>query len=184
MTIKEFTDVFLPNLALQYAEGDMPLHALVDMELWKRLFPDQSQPHRPDTAIDDDQFHWYQIQLACHRLQDETMLLTYTLPQPLLKGEPKFVGIRFMTGQDEGRRVVLYTLRKPNSIYDAWDINYVPLPNRQHRTEQKFHCKIEGTDSLRNFIFTVQQQDYHDNGYDSSLLDKIKTIFGGALTPQ
>ena len=184
MTIREFTDIFLPNLASQYAEGDMPLHALVDMELWRRLFPDQGQGDDYSQELAADQFHWYQVSLTCHQLKDGTLLLTYTLPQPLLKGEPKFVGIRLKMGRDQERRAVLYSLRKPASIYDAWDIQYVPFPNRQHRIEQKFHCKIEGTDSLRNFVFTVQHQDYLDNQYDSTLLDKIKGLFGGALAPQ
>lgn len=183
MTTIEFTDIFLPHLVRLYVNEEFPLHALVDTDLWRRVFPETAQVGEPQQAA-DPQFHWYEVRIACHPLQDQTLLLTYTLPEPAQKGEPKFVAIRLNTQTRDARRAVLYTLRKPASIFDQWDIHYLPLPNQQNRTEQKFRCKIEGTDSLRNFVLSVQHIDFLDNEYEHTWLSRLKSFFGSALTPQ
>lgn len=177
MTISEYTDTFLPQIASLYVEGAMPLHALVDLDLWRQVFPDSA----PTSA---QQFHWYEVSLTCNPLQDGTLLLSYTLPEPLAKGEAKYAAIRINPCARDARRAVVYTLRKPASIYDEWDIHYLPLPNQQGKLDVKFRCKIEGTDSLRNFVFAVQQIPFLDAEYDSSWKTRLKGFFGGALTPQ
>ena len=177
MTITEFTDTFLPHLTSLYVEGSLPLHGLVDVDLWRQVFPEQG-------AAGSKQFHWYEVGLTCNPLQDQTLLLTYTLPQPIVKGHPKFVAIRIDPQARDARRAVIYTLRKPASIYDQWDIYYLPFPNQNSRQEQKFRIKIEGTDSLRNFVFSVQQISFSDSEYDNTWIGRIKDMIAGAVTSQ
>lgn len=177
MTVTEFTDIFLPHLIRLWVNGELPLHGLVDIDTWRQVFPDRgSNPA--------SQFHWYEIGLTSNMLNDQTMLFTFTLPQPLIKGAPKFAAIRLDPQARDARRATLYTLRKPASIYDQWDIHYVPFPNEQNKTEAKFRIKVNGTESLRNFILTAQQLPFIDGDYDTTWMTRIKNMLSGALSTQ
>lgn len=177
MNTTGFTNDFLPHLTHSYVEGQLPLHALVDIDLWQHVFPDRSDATR-------EQFHWYQVGLTCNPLKDQSLLLTFTLPEPINPSEARFIAIRLMPQEKTERRAVIYTLRKPKSIFDQWNIHYLPIPNKQDSMEQKFRCKIDGTDSLRNFVLTVQQIPFADTEYDKNWFSRIKDMIGSALSVQ
>lgn len=175
MTISQFTQTFLPQLVRSYADGQLPFHALVDIDLWRRLFPDQQ-----DVAESDDRFFWYQIRLNSFELKDRTLLLTYTLPTPMRKGLPKLAGIRLNRST---RQAHYYLLTKPQSVDDAWDIHWLPLPKAADRMKPEFRCKIDGTDSLRNFVLTVQHLDFTDADYNASLLSSLFRHLKDTIVP-
>lgn len=183
MTVLEFTDTLLPQLLQYYIEGEIPFHGLVDLDLWRQLFPDAHDAAAASTPTAADQFAWHNVRIAGHPLPDGTLLITYTLPQPEAKGEPKYVAIRIDRCHAE-RQAVLYTLRRPAGPRDLWDVHYLPLPNAQQLTEQRFRCKVEGADTLRNLVLTVQQLSLHDSLYDKTWLSRLKSFIGAALTPQ
>ena len=170
MEVLDFTNIFLPNIISLYVDGQLPLHSLVDIDTWSRVFPEQ--PDGPATQI-----HWKQVALTCNKLRDSTLLFTLILPQPLQKGEPKFLAIRLNPASDQPRRAVLYELCRPASIYDNWDILYLPLPEGADKKALKFKCKVDGTDSLRNFVYTVQQLPFIDQEYGKTTLDRLRDFF-------
>lgn len=174
MNISEFTDIFLPHLLAQHIDGELPFHALVDTDLWKQAFPESNRP-------DDKQgILWYQIQLNSFALQDGTLLLTYTLPEPSKAGQPKFAGIRFNRSTGEA---IYYVLYKPKFYDDQWDIWHLPFPQGKQKMKLEFKCKIDGTSSLRNFIFTVQQLKFNGDDYGTTLISMFKRRFKDAITP-
>lgn len=148
MNIEEFTNYFLPQLIKEYTLGNIPFHGLVDIDTWKKVFPD---------TYGTDQFHWYEISFTCNRLQDDSLLLTYKFPQPTLANQPKFAAIHLNPENAPNDEIDYYVLRKPTSIYDAWSIYGVSISDSAEEPELSYIRKIEGTDSLRNFVFTVQQ---------------------------
>lgn len=150
MTASEFTDILLPRLVQLYTDGQMPLHALVDIDLWQRIFPEQ----RPTAS---GHFHWYEIGLTCNQLKDQTLLLSFILPQPLSFDEPKFAAIRIAPQSSEPLHAVLYTLRKPASIFDNWSIRSLSFTAPTASLQQSSSTEMIGTDSLRNFVLSVQQ---------------------------
>lgn len=174
MNIIEFTHIFLPHLLKDYIDGESDFHALVDTDLWKRVFPEN-----PDST-DEARFFWYQIRLNGFQLKDGTLLLTYTLPTPLVKGQPKFAAIRL---DRENRSAHYYLLNKPQSIDDQWDILWMPFPKAGDKMKLEFNRKIEGTDSLRNFILTVQQINFSDAEYGNSILSSIFRILKDTVVP-
>lgn len=175
MNISEFTNIFLPNLLSLHIDGELPFHALVDTDLWKQVFPESS------TSNEDPGILWYQIQLNSFSLQDGTLLLTYTLPEPGQPNLPKFAGIRLNRQTHEA---VYYVLYKPKFYDDQWDIWYLPLPQGKQKMKMEFKCKIDGTSSLRNFVFTVQQLQFGSEDYGTTLMDLLKRRVKDALTPQ
>lgn len=175
MSISDFTDTLLPHLLRLYLGGELPFHALVDIDLWQQVFP--VSPTSSTQQID-----WKKIQLSSQPLTDGTLLLTYSLPQASRTGQPKYVAIRTNPEDRDSQRAVLYTLRKPIDVADCWDVFYLPFPNQEDKTEQRFRCKLEGEDSLCNFVKTVQQISFTDNEYDSSLLSRLKSFLRNALS--
>lgn len=164
MNISEFSNIFLPQLVKDYSEGNLDFHALVDFDLWKQVFIS------PADATEEGRFLWYQIQFNSFELRDHTMLLTYTLPIPIKQGLPKFIGIRI----DRTKRIAhYYVLTKPQNVDDAWDIFWMPFPKASSKMKLEFKCKIDGTDSLRNFVLSVQHLPFIDQDYDSSLLSSL-----------
>ncbi len=174
MNISEFTDIFLPHLLSDYVDGDLPFHALVDTDLWKQVFPETNNTTEAPGIL------WYQIQLNSFSLQDGSLLLTYTLPEPSHVGQPKFAGIRI---NRESREAVYYVLYKPKFYDDQWDIMYLPLPQGKQKMKMEFKCKIDGTSSLRNFVFTVQQQKFSSEDYGTTLMELFKRRLKDAITP-
>lgn len=164
MNIEEFIYIFLPNLIKQYNERSLDFHALVDVDLWKLIFPDEL------SSSENGRLFWYQIRLNCFELKDKTLLLTYTLPTPLQKGQPKFAGIRL---NRDTRQVHYYILNKPQRFDDPWDILWMPFPKAADIMKLEFNCKIDGTDSLRNFVLTVQRIEYNDAEYGRTLISSI-----------
>lgn len=175
MNISEFTNIFLPHLLSQYIDGDLPFHALVDTDLWKQVFPETNKPGEKPGIL------WYQIQLNSFALQDGTLLLTFSLPEPNQANLPKFAGIRL---KRETNEAVYYVLYKPKFYDDQWDIHYLPLPQGKEKMKLEFKCKIDGTSSLRNFVFTVQQLKFESEDYGTTLMDLLKRRVKDALSSQ
>ncbi len=150
MTAHDFTDILLPHLIQLYTDGQLPLHALVDIDLWQQIFPER----RP---LASGHFHWYEVSLTCNPLQDQTLLLSFILPQPLVYGDPKFASIRIDPQSSDSRRSALYTLHKPASIFDNWSIRCLHFTADTEQTQQPSVIQMIGTDSLRNFVLAVQQ---------------------------
>lgn len=175
MNITEFTQTFLPHLLRDYVSRQAELHSLVDVELWKMVFPD-----RPDLTRLDGSFLWYQIRLNGFELKDHTLLLTYTLPTPLAKGQPKFAAIRIDRSL---RQAHYYLLLKPQRIDDQWDIFWIPFPKAAEKMKLEFLCKIDGTDSLRNFVLTVQHQGFTDHDYGTPFFTSFLRILKDTVAP-
>lgn len=169
MQFEDFTNIFLPHLIQEYVDGKLPLHALVDLDTWKKVFP-------VDFSLERTQFHWYQVSFTCNRLQDGTILLTYILPQPEQPKHPYFAAIRLNLNIRSDKHVVYYVLRKPQNVDDQWDIYYIPFPENKGKLELKFRRKIEDASSLRNFIYSVQQLSFHDNEYNQTTMGTIVGI--------
>ena len=181
MTVSDFTDKFIPELAALYAEGELPLHALVDFDLWKQMF---RQPGYNDGA---DLLNWYQVSFTCNPLQDGTVMLSFVLPEPLFRQQAKFAAIRLKlrdANADAMHHVVYYTLRKPDHTYDQWDVSYLSLPaGRQKKMQQEFLCKLDGPDTLRNFVYTVQRHDFMAPEYGVSLFWQLIDDLKRSLVP-
>lgn len=173
MDIVEFTDIFLPNILSLYVDGEMPLHALVDIDTWKRVFP--FGPSHPENEI-----QWYQVQISCNLLKDHTLLFTFTLPEPTSPNETKFAAFRLNPQDKDITHAVYYVLRKPQCVDDDWNIFYLPFPEGRNKRALKFCRKIDGTDSLRNFILTVQQIDFVDQRYSETWFNRILQLLGQA----
>jgi len=177
MDTNKFSKIFLPNLVSDYVKGTLPLHALVDFDTWKKVFSDKG-------SHQGNQIQWYQIEFTCNPLKDRTILFSFILPQPTKYGEVKYAAIRLSPEEQMERRAVYYVLTKPQRYDDPWDIYYLPLPQGQEKMELKFKQKINGTDSLRNFVYDVQQIEFNDNSYNKSFLDDVKDLLGNFLKPQ
>lgn len=177
MDISQFSNIFLPHLVALYVDGQLPLHGLVDLDTWKRVFIE-----KPTGTI--NQIHWYEISLTCNPLKDHSLLFTFILPEPRQKGQTKFAAIRLMPEAKGEIRATYYTLCKPANILDDWDIFYLPLSISQPKRELKFCRKIEGTDSLRNFVLTVQQTPFFDENYSKTLFEHLKDFILKAGTTQ
>lgn len=140
MNIQEFADCFLPTLVQKYNKGELGLHALVDLETWRSVFPDDKY------NIKD--FHWYQIKLNSFALKDGTGLIVYTLPEPHKAGGRKFIGIRF----DNKTRVVnYYVLVRPRFYDSTWEILQYSFAEKKFL----FDYVVNGTHSLRDFVNTI-----------------------------
>lgn len=177
MNIQEFSDIFLPHLVILYVDGQLPLHGLVDIDTWRRVFPETEDGPA-------DQIHWYQITITCNHLQDGSLLFSFILPQPQQRGQAKFAAIRLKPQAAGETCATYYTLCKPVSIDDDWDIFYLALPVGRQKKELKFCRKVEGTDSLRNFVLTVQQTPFYDSNYGKTAFDHIRDFFARARSVQ
>ena len=177
MDTTEFSKIFLPNIVSEYLRGTRPLHALVDIDAWKKVYPNQG--HKRGNRI-----RWNQVEFTCYALQDRTLLLTFILPQPEKYGEVKYVAIRLKPEEHDEKQSVIYVLTKPQDPDDKWDISYLPLPLGAEKMELKFKQKISGTDNLRNFVQDVQQIDFYDDSYNKSFLDDFRDIFSNIFRSQ
>lgn len=144
MNYTEFSDTFLPQLASDYLEGRLPFHALVDMDLWKRIFPDMNAA--------PGQVQWYNIKLTNFSLNDveNTLLITYSLPERRDKNEAKFIGMRINNMQ---QTLNFYLLRRPSNYDDLWNLFQYDFKNKQ----EIFIKKIEATDSLFEFKNCIER---------------------------
>lgn len=140
MTIQEFSDIFLPTLSLQYKRGKMDLHALVDIETWKSVFPDTCEGYHD--------FLWYQIKLNAFALSDGTGLIVYSLPEPQKSGGRKFIGLRL---DNKTRDLYYYVLVRPRFYDSEWEIQQYSFSNKKFL----FDFFINGTHSLRDFVNTI-----------------------------
>lgn len=164
MTIKEFTDIFLPTLIQDYNSGHIDFHGLLDVDTWRRVFPDnRNVPH---------DFLWYQIKLNAFLLKDGTGLIVYSLLEPNIAGERKFIGIRF---DNKSRDVHYYILVRPRFYDSPWEIYQYSFSSRKY----VFDFVINGTHSLRDFVNTIGS---HEPVMPKGLMDlfkgKIKETFG------
>lgn len=177
MDYSQFTNIFLPGLVSDYVNRVLPRHALIDFDSWKRFYPDIF-------PTSTSQVLWNEIRFTCDSLTDGTLLITFALPRPQKKGDAKFAAIRINLQEKEELHATYYMLCKPQDKDDAWDILHLPLPLGQDKMELKFLCKIEGQNSLRNFVRTVQQNPFDDNSYNKSFWDDIKVVLGGMFKAQ
>lgn len=138
MTYDEFTTIFLPQLADHYQKGSLPFHALVDVDLWKRVFPDLNAA--------PNQVQWYNVKLEAFDLNDRegTLLLTYSLPIRFNKKEAKFIAMRI---DNMSHTLSYYILRRPSSVNDYWDIFQYNFATGK----EVYVNKLDSTDSLREF---------------------------------
>jgi len=163
MTIKEFSDIFLPTLAYQYKNGELDFHALVDIDTWKNIFPDNRSVYHD--------FLWYQIKLNSFSLKDGSGLIVFSLPEPNKAEERKFIGIRF---DNISRNLLYYVLVRPR-FYDAtWEIHQYSFTSRKFI----FDCMNNGTSSLRDFKNTIDSRDFEPaKGLIDIFKSKIKETF-------
>ena len=163
MTIQEFTDNFLPTLSLKYKKGELDLHALVDVDTWRKVFPDNRDSYHD--------FLWYQIKLNSFALKDGTGLIVYSLPEPSKTGERKFIGIRF---DNKSRDLFYYVLVRPRFYDSTWEIFQYSFANRKY----VFDFMINGTHSLRDFVNTIDANKAEmPKGLFDYFKDKIKETF-------
>ncbi len=177
METVQFSKIFLPRLVFEYVRGTMPLHALVDIDTWKKVFPDQG--HKRSNHI-----LWNQIEIFCQALPDRTLLIIFKLPQPKKYEEVKYAAIRLNPEVHDEKSAVYYVLSKPQSSEDLWDISYLPLPLGEDKMELKFKQKASGADDLCNFIYDVQQIDFNDESYNKSFIDGLRDMIGNIFKPQ
>ena len=177
MTKNEFTKVFLPHIIAEYIKGTLPFHALVDLDTWKKVFPD-------DELTQKNQIQWHEVVLTCNPLVDGTLLLSFILPRPRNYEEIEYAAIRLNPAEHAVRRAVYYVLSKPPRVDDPWDILYLPLSQESESFELKFKKKIRGSDNLCNFVHDVQQIDFNDDSYNWSFIDGLKKYVINMLKPQ
>lgn len=154
MNYKEFSQIFLPQLASEYREGTLPFHALVDIDLWRRIFPDfNSEP---------GQVQWYNVKLNAFSLSDDenTLLLTFSLPERRDKEEAKFIGLRI---NNMAKTLTFYLLRRPSVVDEAWNLFQYNFTERK----EIFVQKMESTDSLREFKNCIERLPNQDKDPDS-----------------
>ena len=156
MTIREFSDDFLPTLTYKYKKGELELHALVDMETWRQVFPDNREAKHD--------FLWYQIKLNSFALKDGTGLIVYSLPEPNKADERKFIGIRF---DNKTRESNYYVLVRPRFYDSTWEIQQYSFANHKY----VFDYMINGTHSLRDFVNTINS---HNAEMPKGLFDMFK----------
>ena len=176
MTTNEFTKVFLPKIAAEYAKGTLPFHGLVDFDTWKKVFPD-------DVLTEKNQIQWYKVAFTCNPLPDGTLLLSFILPRPGNYGEIEYAAIRLNPQEHVIRRAVYYVLSRPQRDEDGWDILYLPLSQDSESFELKFKQKVRGSDNLCNFVYDVQQIDFNDDSYCRTIFDGLRSILANMLKP-
>jgi len=165
MNYKEFSQIFLPQLAADYREGSLPFHALVDIDLWQKLFPDRNAT--------PGQVQWYNVKLNAFDLNDEenSLLLTFSLPLYKVKEEAKFIGLRINNMQNS---LTYYILRRPTYNDDPWNLYQYNFKENK----EVFLQKIQSTDSLREFKYCIERLPNKESE-QVSILDSIKNVFKG-----
>jgi len=174
MNYKEFTQIFLPQLASEYRDGALPFHALVDVDLWRQVFPDFN-------AV-PGQVQWYTVKLNAFSLNDaeQTLLLTYSLPERREKEEAKFIGLRI---NNMTHSLNYYLLRRPSVVDEAWNLFQYNFTEKKEIFVQKIDC----TDSLRefrNFIERLPNEEKTEESIFSLFKRKInpRSILTSTLT--
>lgn len=160
MTYKDFTDKFLLKLARFYRSGEVSLHGLVDIDLWKKVFPDNDAKH--------GDILWSNVSFNAFTLDDEenSLLIVYSIPQENEVGRAKFIAMRF---DNKRHSLLYYTLRRPKYYDDAWDIFQYDFSSGKNYYIQK----IGGTDSLREFKASIEKIEFKEN---PTLYEKIINI--------
>ncbi|MBQ0056694.1 MAG: hypothetical protein KBT20_03460 [Bacteroidales bacterium] len=159
MTYQDFSDRFLLSLVKSYRNKQIPLHALVDTDLWIKIFPNYNN--------ETGQFHWYLIKFNAFTLSDEegSLLIIYSIPTQNQKKEPKFIGIRLNNNRDQ---VILYTLRRPEYVGDSWDLYQYDFKKDKNISLGKLY----GTDSIREFKNHIERLSFSER---PPLLSRILT---------
>lgn len=165
MNISDFTLEFLPSLALQYTKGEITFRGLIDFDLWKKLFP------TPDGENRRDEINWSQIRFNAFSLQDESLLLTFELPNPTQPKQPKYIGIRINRKSRDTRYYVLLRARYYDEPWEIHSIDFTSA-NTEGKHNLQFLRMIEGTWSLRNFVLSIQQTPLLEE--KTSLFSKLK----------
>lgn len=149
MTYQEFTDTFIPQLALLYRQKKITLHGLVDFNLWSQILPESDELY--------SDFQWNKISFNAFVLNDEekSLFIVYSIPLFKNKKEAEFIGIRLDNNRDN---LILYSLRRPKFHDDAWDICQYDFD----KGDEVFLEKIKGTDSMREFMNAIQNMEYKD----------------------
>ncbi len=161
MTYFEFTNHFLPQLAQLYLNKEIDFHALVDFDLWKKVFPDVPKA--------DGSFYWNRISFNAFALNDpeSSLLLVYNLPLQNTPKEAQFIGIRFNNNRT---RLNMYVLRRPRFYDEFWDV----FQYNFELGKEIFIEKLRGTNSLREFCADIQRLPFSSSN-KPSLFDRIVT---------
>lgn len=149
MTYQDFTNTFIPNLALLYQTKQISLHGLVDFNLWSQILPESEE-------LTND-FQWRKISFNAFVLEDDekSLLIVYSIPLFNQKKEAEFIGIRLNNNRD---KLILYSLRRPKYHDDAWDICQYDFDKK----DEVFLDKIKGTDSMREFMNAIQHLEFKE----------------------
>ena len=160
MTYTEFTDYFLPTLAISYRSGKFNFHALVDFDLWKKVFPDEGNRN--------DEVQWSEISFNAFTLNDKekSLFVVFAMPERIVPNEAKFVGFRL---DNNRKRIACYSLRRPKYHDDPWKVFLYDYKDKKNF----FITELMGTHSMREFINAVEKIDFQDC---PSLVDKILTM--------
>lgn len=157
MTYQDFTNTFIPNLALLYQTKQISLHGLVDFNLWSQILPESEE-------LTND-FQWRKISFNAFVLEDDekSLLIVYSIPLFNQKKEAEFIGIRLNNNRD---KLILYSLRRPKYHDDAWDICQYDFDKK----DEVFLDKIKGTDSMREFMNAIQQLEFKEK---PTIIDRV-----------
>lgn len=175
MNIIAYTYDFMPHLVETYIRREVGIEALIDFDLWMQLFP------IPPAESRHDEINWRQFKWNAFLLQDDTLLLTYELPNPRVAREPKFIGIRI----DRKTRDVRYYVLERAVYYDEpWLIRQIDYTsgNTNGKYPLKFAFAIDGTWSLRNFVLTIQKHPLIEERLSWS--EQLKEMLSAAKSQQ
>ncbi|MBE6330980.1 MAG: hypothetical protein K6E73_11715 [Bacteroidales bacterium] len=159
MTYSDFTNIFLPKLACAYRDGQIKFHALVDFDLWKKIFPDESHGNFD--------VQWSAISFNAYVLNDEekSLLIVFSIPLFKIKREAKFVAFRL---DNKRKRIVCYYLRRPQYHDDYWKIYLYDMKMRK----EYFITDLSDTDSMRVFIKDITDLPFREN---ATIMEKLAT---------
>lgn len=185
MKIKDFTYTFLPTLVEAYLRKELPFSALVDLDIWKELFPYDSTSAGVDLP-------WSQVKLLAKPLDDGTLILIYSLPEPMDTKIAKFVAVRIdrdsidsynklskSEQKSDNCPVRYYALVRPLYHDDIWDIMQFDLSNtkRYNLDNMSWYMKNNGTWSLRAFVNTIENQPMYPEKEMPQTPPSVKTKF-------
>lgn len=160
MTYQEFSDKFLVTLASAYRNGTLDLHALIDFNLWKRVFPEEYGNHL--------RVQWNKISFNAFTLSDSTnsLLLVYKIPEAFKHREAGFIGIRL----DNNRKdLYYYSLRHPQYHDEPWMIYQYDFKKSQNIFIEDIH----GTNSMREFKASIERMPCQEPTFFQRINDYI-----------
>lgn len=165
MTYQEFCNTFLVQITSDYRDELLPFSALINVQLWEKLFPNNFQAAT--------EVKWHQVKMVPFMLKDaaRTGLLVYSVNTFQLPHEIKYVGIRFDNKCRQNS--VLYFLRRPQYVDEHWDISYYDFDKQQ----EVFIQKMTATDSITEFRNEIERLPLHIDEPESLISLIKRSIF-------